>query len=449
MTKAQRHFPADGVSEEEVLKQLDDLLALDLDNNHMALSARSMKGSKDVQAVSQAAFNKYFHHNAVYSPLLPSVNRLEDDLIGMCIETFNAGPEGRANLTSGGTESIFCAIHALREWARNTKPHIETPEIVAPYSAHASFSRVSHYLGFKLVRTPLGEDHRADPAIMRDAITPNTVGIVGSAPCWPYGLIDPLAAISDLAVEHDLWMHVDACLGGYLAPFVKKAGYPLPDFDFTLPGVRSISADLHKYGHAPKPISSVLYRSVEQQKYHYTMASDWPGRAYLTQAFTGSRPAGTIASAWAIFTYLGEKGKIELARRTMQVKERLTEEFEKIGGLQVWRNDLTPMVVASDKYDPTQIVGGMVKRGWLLLGIPKPQLMQFQMDAVSDEVVDMVVTDMKEVIGEIASGKSQAKGGLGYVFSAEAEKSFPLWFKQALEIAHDISREENRDLDVG
>jgi len=425
-------FPKNGMPLENILELIGEYKEQDL--SCLRLNANSMKGSAEVQEVGKTIFLEYFLYNALYSVMVPSIGRIEDKLTAMCVEIFNGGPDGRANITVGGTDSIICAVHAMREWARETK-QIAEPELIVPYSTHAAFSKAAHYLNIKLIRTPLREDYCADVEAMNKAISPNTIGLVGSAPSWPYGRYDPLREISDLAIEKELWLHVDACLGGYLAPFVKKAGYAIPDFDFSLPGVMSLSADLHKYGHAPKPISTVLWRSEEQQRHHYTLVQDWPTGAYFTQALTGSRPAGPVAAAWGIFKFLGEEGKVELARQTMHVKGLLTEGVNCIDGLKAFENDLTPFMFYSDDYDIGQVVGGLTARGWLMLGTPEPPMAQITLDSVEDELIHDFLKDLKAVVSDIRAGKDVPVTPLAYTYLEDADLSgIPQWAQRALPI---------------
>jgi glutamate/tyrosine decarboxylase-like PLP-dependent enzyme len=206
-----------------------------------------------------------------------------------------------------------------------------TPRIVAPRSAHPAFDKAARYLGMEVVRTPLGPDLKADPAAMAAALTPRTVMLVGSAPCFPFGLVDPIPELSRLAEARDLWLHVDACVGGYFAPFARMNGVELPDFDFALPGVQSVSADLHKYGYAAKGASTVTYRDPARhacQAFHF---DDWPCRAMTTPTFAGTRPGGAIAAAWSVMRYLGVEGYRERARTVVAARARLEARVRELG----------------------------------------------------------------------------------------------------------------------
>lgn len=412
-------FPTAGESWDVIDNYFDEIQAMDPDLMHGALSCFCMKGSEEEQEVLKKAFLRFFHHNGVARRMMPGVSKLEEDLLSMCVEILSGGVKGvTANITSGGSESIFCALHAIREWARDTRKSDGPFEIIAPFSAHPTFSKSSHYLGLTIKRVDVGPDYRANVAAMKEAITDNTVALIGSAPCWPYGLYDPIADLSALAVEKGLWLHVDACVGGYITPFMAKAGYDVPVCDFRNDGVMSMSADLHKYAYAAKPASTIAWRSEDLLKYHHFSPDDWPGSAYVTQAFMGSRPIGAVAAAYAILKFLGEEGYVRLARQAMDNKERLLEGVRKIPGLKPWDTDMVLAYFESDDDTlPVQkIVGGLSELGWSSFGTQKPPIIQIPVEPypVDGSLIDAYLTDLNHVVSAIRSGKDVKTGDLKY-----------------------------------
>lgn len=412
-------IPKQGYSDQEIESQLNGFLGLDPDYLHGSMACYCMKGTDELQRVLKDAYLKFFHQNGIVRRMMPGTRQLEQEMHSMCAAILSGGVPGVVvNFTSGGTESIFCGLHAAREWAREAHPDISAPEFIVPYSAHPAFTKAAHYLGLKLLRVPLGADLRADCDAIEAMIGSNTIGLAGSAPTWPHGLYDPIGNLGQIADRHNIWMHVDACVGGYQAPFVKLAGYPVPEWDFNVPGVMSISADVHKYGYSAKSLSTIAWRSQELQRFHYLSVEEWPGSPYSTEGFVGSRSVGPISGAWAVFHHLGEAGFIEYARQTMKNKLRLLDGVGQIPGLVPFENDLCLAFYGSD--DPgvkvEQIVGGMAERGWASFGTVEPALVQLVMDPFPEDspIIDTYLQDLVAVIKDIRAGRNVRSEGLLY-----------------------------------
>lgn len=376
---------------------------------------RAFRGPPDVRAAGRLAYDMFQSDNALLSMRVDWMGRIESEVIQMCLSLFHSPEDAAGNFTSGGSESIYCALHAMREWAREKMPQITQPEVVAPYSAHPSFSKGCHYFGLKLRRVPLGPDLRASVENLEGGITRNTIGLIASAPCWPYGLYDPIESIAALAARLGLWMHVDACVGGYLAPFVERLGHAVPAWDFRVPGVMSISADLHKYGYCPKPASTILWRSASLQRHHYVHPSDWPGGAYSMSGFAGTRTAGPIFAAWTVLQYLGEEGYLQLARHLLGLKQRLVDGINAIEGLKAWRNDLMPVAFESTDVDLTTIKAELTQLGWAVIGCAEPPLINVPLDAGTDErIVDIFLEDLRELVQRARQGGIVRREALQY-----------------------------------
>ncbi|MGN6470380.1 MAG: pyridoxal phosphate-dependent decarboxylase family protein, partial [Rhizobiaceae bacterium] len=260
------YFEEAGRPRDKVMGELVRMRDGDIDWRGGRTSAYVFSAGEDIRNLGKEAYNEYFTENALGGRrAFPSVQRMEREVVGMGLELFHA-PEGAAgNMTTGGTESIIMAVKTCRDWTRRRRGPRFRGTIVLPDSAHPAFEKAAALMDLPIRRVPLGEGFLADPAGMAKAIDEDTMLIVGSAPCFPFGVIDPIAALSEIAVRHDVWLHVDACVGGWIAPFVAAIGRPIPAFDFALEGVKSISADLHKFGFCPKPASTVFYRSKELQ----------------------------------------------------------------------------------------------------------------------------------------------------------------------------------------
>ena len=293
-------FPKTGTEWQALDAEMTAMSGADIDWRQGKAPLYVFHGSDAAYEVGFQAFMKYFSENALGGRrAFFGLKRMEDEVVEMGLDLFRA-PEGAVgNMTTGGSESIFIAVKACRDWAR-TQPHLKAPyNIVAPYTAHAAFNKSGDVMDIEVRRLPAGGDRRADVAAMAAAADDGTIMLVGSAPCFPHGVIDPITALSDLALEQDIWLHVDACVGGYVAPFFQRIGREIPDFDMALPGVRSFSADLHKFGFCPKPASTLFYAREEDRERGLFHFDEWPNGQFSTATLSGTRAGGAVAAAWA------------------------------------------------------------------------------------------------------------------------------------------------------
>ncbi|MFC4127179.1 pyridoxal phosphate-dependent decarboxylase family protein [Nocardia rhizosphaerae] len=399
-----RVLPADGQEWPLVRERLQALRDLDVSPELGRLNIYCHQGTEQLATVRDEAARVFAHSNAFLSKYLDGSRQVESEVRRMVVEILRGGPDAQTFLTTGGTESIFCAIHAAREWSRVERPTPGVPEVILPYSGHAAFDKACHYLGMKIVRVPVRPDYRADVAAMAAAITPNTVAIVGSAPCWPYGTIDPIPDLAKLALEHNLWMHIDACVGGFVNPWLERLGYELPGFDFRVPGVRSMSADLHKHGYAAKPCSTVTFSSRELERYHFVPVDNWPDGEYKTTGFVGSRPMSSVATAWAVLQVLGEQGYLDLTRRCMETKAALVRGIESIADFRCLDNDSTMVYFRSESLDMLTVIGGMADRGYFPFGVFNPVMLQLVAEPVEPAVIDSYLRDLRQVADGVADG---------------------------------------------
>lgn len=295
----------------------------------------------------------------------PSALRIERDVQDMVLGIFQA-PDGAAcTLTAGGTESNYLAVLAAREWARAARPGLGRPNIILGRASHPSFDKAGHALDVEIVRIDEGPDGRLDPAKVAATIDGRTIMLVGNAPSFPLGRIDALDQFAALAARHNLWFHVDACVGGFLIPFLRRAGIKGQAVDFTVPGVRSISADLHKYGLTPTGLSTLTVRDARDQDHHRFVFTDWPAGDYATPSFAGSRNASTIAAAWAVMRNLGLAGYVAKAKAVAAQAEALARGIEQIPGLRLLNeSEAGILVYTSDELDVPAIGDGMTERGF-------------------------------------------------------------------------------------
>jgi sphinganine-1-phosphate aldolase len=287
----------------------------------------------ELQRLHEAVAVEYLHENYLNPFAFPSLLRMEREVVALGADLVHANPRG-GKLTSGGTESLFLAVQVARDHAREVRG-IAEPNVVLPSTAHPAFAKACHYLDVAEIRIPVGTDGRADAVATAAAVDARTALVVGSAPCYPFGVVDPIPELAALAAERGALCHVDACLGGWLLPFLERLGERLPPWDFRVEGVTSLSADVHKYGWCFKGASLLLHRSEDELRRQYFLFDGWPGGLYGSATTAGTRPAAPSAAAWATVTHLGLEGYLRLAERVRAAAHRFGEGIEGIEGIHV------------------------------------------------------------------------------------------------------------------
>jgi len=375
--------------------------ANDLDWKHGRHGAYVWYASDDLEHVLREAFGMFLVENGLGMRAFPSIARMENETLSMVRGLLGGDEETAGIFTSGGTESIFMAMFALREWAKQEKRGVSRPQVIAPHSAHPALNKAAHMLGLEVKRVPVGPDFRADPAALEAAIGPNTVGMYASAPSYSLGMVDPIPALGAVAVQHGLWLHVDACVGGILAPFVRECGYEVPPFDFSVPGVTSISADLHKSGFAAKPASTVSFRTRAHREFARYTFDDWPSGTYSSLTFTGTRPGGAIAASWAALNFLGREGYREIAAASMRAKEKTIAALSAIEGVSI--HGAPPLYAfswAAPGVDMGAVAAAMGKRGWMCGQTTSPAGIHVMATPVHEAVAEAYAAAAGEAIAE-------------------------------------------------
>jgi sphinganine-1-phosphate aldolase len=404
-------IPEKGTSWSELRERLEALGEHDADWRSARTAVYVFNAGDDVLEVAKQAYALYQSENALGPLAFPSLKRMEEEVVGMGLSLLHAPAGAKGNITSGGTESILLAVKTCRDEARARGVDTAGGELVIPLSAHPAFDKAAHYLGLRIVRVPVAADLRADVPAMAAAVTPRTLMLVGSAPCFPYGLVDPIAELSALAEERGLWLHVDACVGGYFAPFARMNGVPVPDFDFALPGVRSMSADLHKYGYAAKGASTVFHRSEAQWQHQVFSFDGWPAGGMTTPTMAGTRPGGAIASAWAVMNYLGVEGYREKARQVTETRAKLMRAIDAMPELRTYGDpQLGLFIYGSESLDPFAVWGGMTRRGWFTGLTTAPRAIHLMLSPAHARVADEYLADLRASVAEVAAKGERAEG---------------------------------------
>jgi sphinganine-1-phosphate aldolase len=370
-------LPQRGVARDEVLRTVRDLAARERPRwrDGLASGAVYHGGDDHVEFLSRV-YAAASQVNPLHADLWPSGAKFEAEIVAMTAAMLGGDDPGRqivGAVTSGGTESILLAMKAYRDRARaRVRGRVTRPEVVAPATAHVAFDKAAQYFGIKLVRVPVGADCRADVAAMARAVTRRTVALVGSAPTFPHGVIDPIQELAAVAAERGIGFHTDACLGGFVLPWARRLGYDVPPFDFSVPGVTSMSADTHKFGYAAKGTSVVLYRGAELRSHQYFTATEWPGGLYFSPTLAGSRPGGLSAACWAAMVATGEDGYLEATGRVLETGAAIRDGIAAIPRLRVLGDPLWVVAFASDTVDVYRVLEHMTRRGWSLNGLHRP-----------------------------------------------------------------------------
>jgi sphinganine-1-phosphate aldolase len=374
-------LPADGLPREQVAGLIERLADSEESRWRAGYASGAVyHGDPEHIAFMNRVYAAQSQANPLHPDLWPSATKYEAEVVSMTARMLGADHASAkapivGTVNSGGTESIMLAMRAYRDFARERRG-IADPEIVAPVTAHAAFDKASRYFDMPLLRTPVGDDFAADVAAMAAAITENTAVVVGSAPGFPHGIVDPIPEIAGLAAERGIGCHVDACLGGFILPWADQLGYSVPPFDFRLPGVTSMSADTHKYGYAAKGSSVVLYRGSELRQFQFYKVADWPGGLYLSPTFAGSRAGALSATAWAAMVSIGASGYTAAARRILETGAQIREGVAAVDGLRVLGDPLWVIAFGaapgSPEVDIYQVLEYMSDRGWSLNGLQRP-----------------------------------------------------------------------------
>ncbi len=429
-------LPSSGVPRAEILGEMDSLASREAPTwAEGFVSGAVYHGDPDHVEFMNRVYSLNSQTNPLHTDLWPSITKYEAEIVSMTAHMLGGERASRIDVvrrdalrgparvcgvvTSGGTESIMLAMKTYRDWAR-TERRITRPEVVAPVSAHPAFDKAAEAFGLRLIRTPVGSDWRADVDAVRVAMGRNTVAVVGSAPGFPHGVIDPIRELSWLALSAGVGFHTDACLGGFVLPWAARLGYPVPDFDFSLPGVTSMSADTHKFGYAAKGTSVVLYRTPDLRRYQYFVATDWPGGLYASPTMAGSRPGGVIAACWAAMVATGEAGYLEATRAILETGAAIREGIEGVPGLRVLGDPLWVVAFAAEdpsRQDIYRVLDGMAHRGWSLIGLQKPPAVHLVVTLrhAQPGVVPRFLSDLRSSVAEAGAGPAD-KGGMAPMY---------------------------------
>ncbi|XP_048561808.1 sphingosine-1-phosphate lyase [Triticum urartu] len=369
------------------------------------------------------AYSMFSHTNPLHQDVFKSVAQLEAEVVAMTAALLGSkekasGGQICGNMTSGGTESILLAVKTSRDYMQSKKG-ITKPEMIIAESAHSAYDKAAQYFNIKVRRVPVNKEFLADVKGFKRCINGNTIMMVGSAPGFPHGLIDPIEELGELASQYGICLHVDLCLGGFVLPFARKLGYPIPPFDFSVKGVTSISTDVHKYGLAPKGTSTVLYRNHEIRKHQFVAVTEWTGGLYISPTMAGSRPGGLVAGAWAAMMSLGLNGYLESTGKIMEVSKKIQKGIDDISGLFViGKPDMTVVAFGSDAVDIFEVNDIMSSKGWHLNALQRPNSLHICVTLQHTAIYEEFLKDLEDSVDTVKANPGPISGGMAPIYGA-------------------------------
>ena len=437
-------LPAEGRDRNSILEELATMAS---EEDRIAdagrVSGSIYHGDHDHYRFLTDAFHLFAHANVLQRDMYPSATKLEAEIVAMTASMLHGDGQVCGVVTFGGTESLINPMLVYRDRGRAERG-ITEPEVIVPVTAHVALDKAAHLLGIRLLRAPLRDDWRADVEWMRSHITDNTVALVGSAPNYAHGVIDPIEELAAIAQERNIGMHVDGCLGGFILPWGEALGYPIPRFDFRIPGVTSISADTHKYGYAVKGTSVLLYRTPELRRYQYFTYPEWPGGIYMSPGLSGSRSGGIVAATWAAMVSLGERGYREVASLIFETAATIRAGIESIPELEVIGEPTFLVAFRARELNIYHVNDHLVERGWRLNALQLPPALHFCVTRpnTTPGVAQAFVSDLRNAV-EYAKHPARAEPRSGALYglggTPSGNEALDMLFNAAMDAMYEVA----------
>jgi len=420
----EKTFNDKGISEKELLGFMSGLRGEDKDYKGGKCWNLVYHISEEQDEVLKKAHNLFFSENYLNPMAFKSLKTLESELLTMGVELFNGDENVVGTITSGGTESILLPCKTYRDIAKAKKPWILRPNMVVPETIHVAFEKAAKYFGIKMIKVPVTDDYRVDMKKFKNAINRNTVMLAASAPQYVHGQIDPIEEIGQIALAKGIPFHVDSCIGGFVLPFMEELGHEVPLFDFRVPGVTSISADLHKYGYTPKGASMLLYKDMSYMRHQFFISTGWSGGVYASANLPGSRPGAPIAAAWATLKYMGKEGYLRETKKIIEVKEKLLSGIAEIDGIRVVGNP-TASIVCYEATDSDiaifAVCDELEKNGWYADKHQDPESIHLTVMSNHAQSVDAYLEDLKAAVAVVKADPALAKSGDAAIYGLMAK----------------------------
>jgi sphinganine-1-phosphate aldolase len=427
--KSYEHIPAKGLSSESVLQVLKSIRNVEKEYNGGAAFGGIYGDLEEQEEVLKQAYGIFFDSNGFYPRVFPTLRQMENEVVKMTINLLHGNDKCVGVMTNGGTESILLAVKAYKERAKDIHG-ITEPELLASIAVHPAVKKACDYFGVKFVEVPLASNLQIDINALKAAINKNTILIVGSAPTFPHGVIDDIETLGQLGLKHNIPVHVDACVGAFLLPWLEKLGHLNRKWDYRVPGVTSISADTHKYGFGPKGTSVICYSDAEYRKYQFFATTYWAGGFYVTPSVSGSRAGGLIASAWAGLVHMGEDGYLKGAQEMHRLFEELKDGINNIPGLRVIgppeAANIAFVADHNESFDIMKVADALETMGWKnSFRLRRPNGLLIQVGVRSKFDAQKYLDDLKKAV-QLAKTHPEEIHGLAKIYKDAALAPAPV-----------------------
>ena len=414
-----KSLPQVGLSPEKVFQALEDLRVNDVAWREGRAFSLAYHAGAEAISVAEEAYRRFSGENALSTDAFPSLRQIQSDVVAMAGSWLGATSDSAGFMTSGGTESILMAVKAARDRLLKERA-ITQPNIVLPTSAHAAFDKACAYFGVESRRVAVGADWRADVSAMRTCVDSNTVLIVASAPQYPQGVVDDVTGIAQVAIDHNINCHVDACMGGVTLAYLSRLGEKIPAWNLQVPGVSSISVDLHKFGYTSKGASVIMYASKYLRSFQGFFTDNWLGGVYASSGMLGTKSGGAMASAWAVMHHLGEDGYLRLTREAREATLQIASFISSNDRLCLRAKPQTTLICFGAK-DPAAlnvfaVADELARHGWYVDRQAPPDSLHCTVNAIHHDKILQFTHDLQLAINEVlATNKTGDKGSYGTI----------------------------------
>ena len=407
-------MPPKGWSAVDVFEGLEAMRTRDVRWREGRAFSLAYHAGAEALAVAEEAYRRFSGENALSTDAFPSLKQIQAEVVAMAGVWLGATPSSAGFMTSGGTESILMAVKAARDRLLAER-QIRQPNMVMPTSAHAAFAKAGAYFGVEVRRVAVGSDWRADVAAMQSRVDENTVLIVGSAPQYPQGVVDDIVGIAKIATDAQINCHVDACMGGVTLAYLQRLGENIAPWNLQVPGVSSISVDLHKFGYTSKGASVIMYASKHLRSFQGFVTDDWLGGVYGSSGVLGTKSGGSMASAWAVMHFLGDDGYLRLTRQAREATLQLATVIRNTPEL-VLRAEPESTLLCFGAQDPSAlnvfaVADELSKRGWYVDRQTPPDSLHCTVNAIHHDKIDWFARDLHESVSIAIEQKTSGSVG--------------------------------------